>query len=149
MNNHLINIYYLLMVIDYVFLLLKLFLMYYLIVFPLKLIRRLYNSKSKSLMIVLGSGGHTAEIVTMLKKLDFNKFVKIFFVHSHNDANSVKKLQEHFDLQKYQQQIQILSLYRSRQVGQSYFSSIFTTLIAFAHSVLLILKTQPNLVSNT
>jgi len=97
-------------------------------------------------MIVLGSGGHTAEILTMLKKLDFNKFFRIYFVHSHNDINSVKKLQEQFDLQKFQDKIQILSLYRSRQVGQSYFSSIFTTLIAFAHSILLVLKTQPNLV---
>jgi beta-1,4-N-acetylglucosaminyltransferase len=136
------------MFIEYAFFLFKLILIYYLILFPLKLFRRLYNSKSKSIMIVLGSGGHTAEILTMLKKLDFNKFSKIFFVHPHNDVNSVKKLQEQFNLQIFQDKIQILSLYRSRQVGQSYFSSIFTTLIAFAHSILLVLKTQPNLVSS-
>lgn len=134
------------MLLNILYLFVKLILLYYVILIPVKIFRKIYHKKSKSIMIVLGSGGHTAEILTMLKKLDFNKFCKIFFVHSHNDTNSVRKLQEQFDLDKYKRKIEILSLYRSRQVGQSYFSSIFTTLIAFAHSVLLILKTRPNIV---
>ena len=125
----------------------KLILCYYAVFLPFKLCRKYVYSNSKSIMIVLGSGGHTIEIISMLKKLDFDKFVKIFFVHSNNDSNSLKKLHEHFDLNKIKSKVEFLSLYRSRQVGQSYFSSIFTTLFAFLHSLLLIIKTRPNLVS--
>ena len=129
-----------------VYLLIKVVLIYYTFSIPLKLWRRYYYSKVKSIMIVLGSGGHTTEIITMLKKLDFNKFVRIYFVHSHNDSNSVKKLRENIEIDKIKDKIEIMSLYRSRQVGQSYFSSIFTTLFAFLHSILLIIKTRHNLV---
>lgn len=40
-----------------------------------------------------------------------------------------------------------LSVYRSREVGQSYLSSIWTTILALLHSVALVAQVQPDIVS--
>ncbi len=104
---------------------------------------KLFNKKS--IMIVLGSGGHTGELLTMLKKLDLNKFSEIFFVSSLNDPRSESKVHEVLDL-KNKTNLKFLKIFRSRNVGQSFFSSIFTTLFALFHSVYLILKTRPNMI---
>ncbi len=114
----------------------------YLISYIIRLIRKnLFNKKS--IMVILGSGGHTGEMILMLKKLDFDKFDKVIFVHSNNDINSAKKLKESF---KITSNTIIKSIYRSRNVGQSYKSSIITTFVAFFHSVILILQNRPNMI---
>jgi len=98
-------------------------------------------------MIILGSGGHTGEILMMLKKLNFDKFNKIFFVSSHNDKNSETKAKEMlaFD-EKHDKHVQFFKVYRSRNVGQSYLTSILTTFISLMHSFYLMMITRPNLV---
>ena len=126
---------------------LKYVLLYYVIAYLLYFIRKLYAGNNKSIMIVLGSGGHTAELLIMLKKLDLKKFTNIIYVYSHNDVSSYKKISETITIPneivsrvKYQQ------VYRSRNVGQSYFTSIFTTILAFFHSCYIIFFHRPNLI---
>jgi beta-1,4-N-acetylglucosaminyltransferase len=103
-------------------------------------------------MIVLGSGGHTGELLIMLSKLELDKFSKIFFVSSHNDVRSEGKAKEVLNLNKSKIQknkkinIKFHKIYRSRNVGQSFFTSIFTTLYSMFQSTLLILKARPNLI---
>jgi beta-1,4-N-acetylglucosaminyltransferase len=107
---------------------------------------RILLYKGKSIMIILGSGGHTGELLIMISKLNIRKFEKVYFVISHNDNSSENKAKEllHID----DKRVQFLRIYRSRNVGQSYFSSIFTTQWALLHGVCLILKTRPNMVDH-
>lgn len=126
------------------FSIIKFILYYVVLMISINIIRK--KNKNKSIMIVLGSGGHTSELLIMIKRLDLNKFSRIFFVYSHNDSSSGNKIKENIDLDKYKDKIQTIQIYRSRNVGQSFKSSIFTTLISFIHSILIIIKTRPNMI---
>jgi beta-1,4-N-acetylglucosaminyltransferase len=123
---------------------LKIVLYYVVFMIGLNMLRRKYTDKS--IMIVLGSGGHTGELILMIKKLDLIKFNKIFFVYSHNDTSSANKIKENIDVEKHKQKIQYFQIYRSRNVGQSFKSSIITTIISFIHSAMIICKTRPNII---
>ncbi|NCP98587.1 hypothetical protein GW820_06965 [archaeon] len=126
----------------------KFIIIYFLIAFILSLFRKWYAQNKKSIMIVLGSGGHTAELLIMLKKLNLNKFEQIIFVYSHNDLSSLKKINETLDIPtNVKDKLIYQQIYRSRNVGQSYFSSIFTTIFAFIHSCYIIFFNRPNLVN--
>lgn len=123
------------------------FLLYYVIFMSLLNIFRVKIYEGKSIMIILGSGGHTGEILLILKKLDLYKFNKVFFVSSHNDKNSENKAKEMLALdEKENKHIYFLRVYRSRNVGQSYITSIITTIISLLHSFYILLITRPNLV---
>lgn len=134
--------------IDY-YLLIKFLIYYIMVMFTLQIIRK-YFTKDKSIMIVLGSGGHTGELLIMLTKLKLDKFSKIFFVSSHNDIRSEGKAKEVLRLEELNlrksKKIHFYKIYRSRNVGQSFFTSIFTTLFSMMQSVIVILKTRPNLI---
>ena len=98
-------------------------------------------------MIILGSGGHTGEILLMIQKLDFNKFSSCYFVSSHNDKNSENKAKESIPIDKYKRtKFIFLKIYRSRNVGQSFISSIPTTLYALLQSFFMLVKYRPNMV---
>ena len=119
---------------------------YFIIMFSLKIIRQKIFNK-KSIMIILGSGGHTGEILIMLSKLNFNKFTDVFFVSSHNDKSSENKVKETIKINDFKNtKFHFEKIYRSRNVGQSFKSSIFTTIYSFFQSLGIILKTRPNLV---
>ena len=128
-------------------LILKLILFYFIIMLGLKLIRKyLFNSK-KSIMIILGSGGHTGEILLMLKKLDYNKFSDCYLVSSHNDKNSENKAKESIEISKFTKtKFHFVKIYRARNVGQSFISSIPTTIYALLQSFYILIKYRPNLV---
>ena len=91
----------------------------------------------------MGSGGHTGEMAIMLKNLNFDKFDMIVFVYSNNDNNSIKKIKETFKITK---NVIFQTIYRSRNVGQSFKSSILTTILAFFHSFYIIIKHRPNMI---
>ena len=95
--------------------------------------------KGKTLMIVLGSGGHTGELLIMLKKLDFSKFSEIYVISSMNDKHSENKFREAFNVTKIEK-CNFFKIYRSRNVGQSFKSSIFTTIFSMLHSIFILLK---------
>ncbi len=101
--------------------------------------------RGKSIMIILGSGGHTLEILLMLKKLNLNLFTDVYFLHAHNDNTSKIKVGEIIDL-KNCNNYKFISVYRSRNVGQSFKSSIFTTIVSLFHSLYILLIIRPNLV---
>ena len=98
-------------------------------------------------MIILGSGGHTGEILLMIKKLDFNKFSSCYFLSSHNDKNSENKAKESIQIEKFKNtNFYFLKIYRARNVGQSFISSIPTTLYALFQSFFILIKYRPNMV---
>ncbi|KAM9993664.1 hypothetical protein ACTFIZ_011641 [Dictyostelium cf. discoideum] len=98
------------------------------------------NSKKKlKTMVVLGSGGHTTEMFYLLKKVDKNKFNPITYVLADSDKRSEDKIR----IEDTSSPI-IKKIPRSRNVGQSFFKSIFTTLIALFYSMLLVFKEKPD-----
>ncbi|KAI3838245.1 hypothetical protein MKW92_053063 [Papaver armeniacum] len=84
--------------------------------------------KSVSTLIVLGSGGHTAEMINLSHVLQRDRFTP---------RPGLDKLKE---------SAQFMQIYRSREVGQSYLTSIGTTLIALGHALLLMIKIRPQVV---
>ena len=126
---------------------LKLFIYYFSAMFILKLIRKYILNPKKSIMIILGSGGHTGEMLLMLKKLDFNKFSSCYFVSSHNDKNSETKTKESIDIESFKNtKFHFIKIYRARNVGQSFLSSIPTTIYSLIQSLFILVKTRPNMV---
>jgi beta-1,4-N-acetylglucosaminyltransferase len=109
---------------------------FYLVTFP--------STPSQSLMIILGSGGHTTEMLSILKSLNLSKFSIIHIVQASSDKTSLPKLYSEFP--SLPNTVQTHSFFRSRRVGQSYFSSIFTTLYSFLPAFLLIWRTSPGLI---
>lgn len=110
-------------------------------------------------MVVLGSGGHTTEMLSMIRPLDPKLFHPILFVKAQTDTTSLQRL-------KHQRMILsandnnnnrsndddttaplvVFDIPRSREVGQSYFTSIFTTLRSFVTCAGLVLYHRPRIV---
>ena len=96
--------------------------------------------KEKSIMIVFGSGGHTTEMLLMLERINIEAYLKVHLIIAKTDTWSLTKITEHFktkmknpisiDKLDKNSPITIWRVYRAREVKQSYFTSIFTTLRA-------------------
>ncbi|XP_023552178.1 UDP-N-acetylglucosamine transferase subunit ALG14-like [Cucurbita pepo subsp. pepo] len=108
--------------------------------------------KPVSTLIVLGSGGHTAEMLNVLSELQKDLFAPRFYIAAATDNMSLQKART------YENQLadktgaevdkiaQFMQIYRSREVGQSYFTSVWTTLIATLHALWLMLKLRPQVI---
>jgi len=94
-------------------------------------------------LVILGSGGHTSEMFRMLKGLDRDKY-KTKFVIANSDTYSENQLADFIGTKHPEEWINRLP--RSRKVGQSYFTSIFTTIIAFFYSIILFFKEMPDII---
>ena len=114
------------------------------------------KSDGAKLLVVIGSGGHTAEMVHILRSFlsdekkkknsrDFsNLFPKREYVFAVSDRTSVAKI-ERFEREEVKAgEYRNHFVPRAREVGQSYFTSIFTTLLAFWHSWRVYWKTKPD-----
>ncbi|KAM0934189.1 putative oligosaccharide biosynthesis protein Alg14 [Dioscorea sansibarensis] len=104
-----------------------------------------------STMIILGSGGHTAEMLSIVNVLNKERFSPRFYVAATTDNMSLQKAQVLEQSLLHQgkgnaEAAQFMQIYRSREVGQSYITSIGTSLIAIAHAIWLILKIRPQVI---
>ncbi|KAL3494640.1 oligosaccharide biosynthesis protein Alg14-like protein [Aspergillus germanicus] len=97
------------------------------------------------LLIVLGSGGHTAEMFSMLRriKLDPAKYTNRTYVVSSGDNFSATKAAEFestlVDRGAEPQSYNIVTVPRARRVHQSYLTAPFSTIRSF-YSCLLVLR---------
>jgi len=103
------------------------------------------------------AGGHTSEMIRFLKTLDIAKHSPRVYVVANTDKHSAQ-IATNFELHTVTQgsmvgsfiaanmQYNIRYIPRSREVGQSYFTSIFTTLVSLWSSLLLMLSERPDLV---
>ena len=99
-------------------------------------------------LVVLGSGGHTAEMLALLRRLDRARFAPLLYVLATTDHTSAQRL-EAFERDHAPPGARAPTLFRlprSREVGQSYLTSVATTLHATAHAVALVFRTMPSLV---
>ncbi|CAM6092487.1 unnamed protein product [Calypogeia fissa] len=111
------------------------------------------EQRSLKTLIVLGSGGHTAEILNVVRALNFERYQPRCYIAAVTDNHSLSKAQkveeaavsEKFGNQGYQQPA-YYRIYRSREVGQSYLTSIWTTLMAMADAFWLVIRIRPDVI---
>lgn len=97
---------------------------------------------SASMMAVLGSGGHTKELISLLEHLG-DKFYPRAYIVAHSDSLSVDKITEMQHRLNDTRYI-VFKLPRSREVQQSYKTSVYTTLKAICFAIPLVFKLRPN-----
>jgi beta-1,4-N-acetylglucosaminyltransferase len=109
-------------------------------------------SKPVSTLIILGSGGHTAEMLNLLAVLQKDKFNPRYYIAAATDNMSLQKamLLENSLASESGKDVadtaQFMKIYRSREVGQSYITSVWTTLIATVHALWLMIKIRPEVI---
>uniref|UniRef100_A0A0D3FJY8 UDP-N-acetylglucosamine transferase subunit ALG14 n=2 Tax=Oryza TaxID=4527 RepID=A0A0D3FJY8_9ORYZ len=105
-------------------------------------------------LIVLGSGGHTAEMMNVVTTLQKDRFTPRYYVAALTDNMSLQKAQVYeqslvrveVDKEEGVENAQFVQIYRSREVGQSYITSIATTLLATSHAIWIIIRIRPQVV---
>ncbi|CAF0806991.1 unnamed protein product [Brachionus calyciflorus] len=95
--------------------------------------------------VVLGSGGHTGEMMKLLSGTDLNLYRPIDFIVAETDKMSVEKVKQLEESTNQKLEYQINFIKRSRSVGQSYFTSVYTTIMAILYSIPLMFKLKPEL----
>ena len=98
--------------------------------------------------IVLGSGGHTSEMMRIIEGLKAAHYSPRLYLAASGDEMSLQKLKA-FETSNGTFEtaaVQVRTIPRARQVLQSYFTSIFTTLRAILSSFSIVLSFRPDLV---
>ena len=98
------------------------------------------NPSTIPTMIILGSGGHTCEMLKLASALDNEKYTPRTFVVAGSDSFSQQKAAE-FD-----PKAQVVIVPRSREVGQSWLTTVITTIHASVASFNVLLTHKPRLV---
>ncbi|KAF7633350.1 hypothetical protein Mgra_00007232 [Meloidogyne graminicola] len=101
-----------------------------------------------TLMAIMGSGGHTTEMIKLLRPTTYNEnnlFSKIIYVIADSDKLSNQKVLE-FEKNIENERFIIFKVPRARNVGQSFLSSIPTTLLASWHSIKVLWITRPDVI---
>ena len=98
-------------------------------------------------MVVLGSGGHTSEMFGLLKCLRQKtwKMQHPVYVVSATDKDS-EAVARKFEQDFAERRSVVAKIPRAREVGQSYFSSVLTTLSALRSSLLLVWRHNPGVI---
>ncbi|KAH9329934.1 hypothetical protein KI387_002042, partial [Taxus chinensis] len=110
------------------------------------------NGHSVRTLIVLGSGGHTAEMLNLVSVLNKERFYPRLYIAAATDSMSLARARtaEESGMEevggKLLQGAEYMSIYRSREVGQSYLTSVGTTLAATVHAMWLIFKIRPDMI---
>lgn len=105
--------------------------------------------KPLSTLIVLGSGGHTAEMLNLLAALQKDRFYPRYYIAAASDNMSLQKarsFESSSDDEMEKDKAEYMQIYRSREVGQSYITSVGTTLVAIAHALWLMIKIRPQVI---
>lgn len=99
--------------------------------------------------IVIGSGGHTSEMLYLVKALNPSRYSPRLYIMASSDTWSEQKVHEceddlkiQFDSRKYE----VFKIPRSRHVHQSYFSSIFTTIYSTLACIPIIFRSNPDVI---
>lgn len=103
------------------------------------------TSPAKTL-IVLGSGGHTAEMMAIVKRLNRENYSPRYYILASTDRTSEVKVLDYEEPNTSECDYQLLRINRSRHVGQSYLTSVFTTIRSTIESIPLVAKLQPELI---
>mmetsp|Transcript_49708 Transcript_49708/g.57364 ORF Transcript_49708/g.57364 Transcript_49708/m.57364 type:complete len:283 (-) Transcript_49708:128-976(-) len=106
-------------------------------------------------LVVLGSGGHTTEMLHLIKNLNPEYYDPIVLVIATSDKTSLRRVEAYphslpiKNKNNLTENINecIFRIPRSREVGQSYWTSILTTMYSFFFAFWLVgFKVQPDLI---
>lgn len=92
-------------------------------------------------LVVLGSGGHTTEMLQMIQHLDTKLYDPLIYVIAATDDTSERR----FKAFGGRLPSETFYIPRSREVGQSYITSVVSTLWACLFSFWLVAKIRPTL----
>lgn len=100
-------------------------------------------------VIVIGSGGHTSEMIYLIRSLNLNRYSPRLYLVASSDTWSEQKVHEFENNSKFkdiQSKYEVVKIPRSRKVHQSYFTSIFSTMYSTVVLVPDLLFFNPDLV---
>lgn len=103
------------------------------------------------IMVLFGSGGHSSEMLMLIEnaqlsaKLDRCDINKIICVISDDDRLVMEKINQQFGACKQRHKLETVAMQRPRKVGQSYLTSIWTTILGMFNSFNLVLTHKPQL----
>jgi beta-1,4-N-acetylglucosaminyltransferase len=92
-------------------------------------------------LVVLGSGGHTTEMLHLIKNLNSKKYAALTYIIAKTDSTSLRRVEAFGG----RQPDHICYIPRSREVGQSYITSLGTTLWSFLYAFGIVLRIRPDL----
>ena len=107
--------------------------------------RRKLDSQKIKTLVVLGSGGHTAEMLRLITAFDFDRYTPLTLVTAATDATSRAKAERELPREALAT-ARWAAIPRAREVGQSFGSSVPSTLRALFACVHLIWTAAPELV---
>ncbi|ENN75437.1 UDP-N-acetylglucosamine transferase subunit ALG14 homolog [Dendroctonus ponderosae] len=98
--------------------------------------------------ICIGSGGHTTEMLRLLQNVNLQNYSPRYYIIAQSDVTSLRKVQsfEESKHSKLNQEYFIISIPRSRSVGQSYFTSVLTTIASILYSVPIVVRLRFDLI---
>lgn len=109
-----------------------------------------FRSRPARTLAVLGSGGHTSEMIRLLSGLDAGRYRPLIYVVAETDATSLERVEVAAGEAKggggARMANVVYRIPRSREVGQSYATSVFTTLHSFLYAAWVVIRTRPDLV---
>ncbi|RLV87559.1 UDP-N-acetylglucosamine transferase subunit ALG14 [Meyerozyma sp. JA9] len=114
-----------------------------------KKIADVVSGSSKRIMIFLGSGGHTGEMLRILEKINIASLDRIWIASSGDNSslNKAKVYEEQHIGQENSTKVSFLTVPRARKVGESKLSAIGSTLRSFvATGVALYKAPKPDVV---
>ncbi|KAI8616117.1 oligosaccharide biosynthesis protein Alg14-like protein [Chytriomyces sp. MP71] len=101
----------------------------------------------KTLLVVLGSGGHTSEMLTLLATLDRSKFAPRVYCAADSDSLSLDKVRAGIERgQREGSDFVTVTIARSREVKQGWLSSFWTTLIATFYALSIWWQHKPDVI---
>lgn len=93
-------------------------------------------------LIVIGSGGHTAEMLRLMNNMNKIKFMPRLYLLADTDTTSRSRVENN----EIGLDWSIATIPRSRHVNQSYLTSIFSTIYAIFVTVPVVISFKPDLV---
>eukprot|EP01006_Ploeotia_vitrea_P018366 TRINITY_DN49754_c0_g1_i1.p1 TRINITY_DN49754_c0_g1~~TRINITY_DN49754_c0_g1_i1.p1 ORF type:complete len:257 (-),score=49.56 TRINITY_DN49754_c0_g1_i1:84-854(-) len=94
-------------------------------------------------MVVLGSGGHTAEMMSIFDRCDRRVYSPVVYVLAATDATSRVRVEAYEAAKGNADNVVFHAIPRAREVHQSWLSTPLTTLWACAYCVLSVLNFRP------
>ncbi|CAM9723641.1 unnamed protein product [Chrysoparadoxa australica] len=94
--------------------------------------------KGVKTMVVLGSGGHTSEMLHLVATLSSSVYHPLCYVVAQTDHTSIARIPT-------DREFTVKVIPRSREVGQSWSSTVWTTLVALFSSARLVFQERPDL----
>ncbi|KAI9361806.1 UDP-N-acetylglucosamine transferase subunit alg14 [Pilaira anomala] len=111
----------------------------------IKVLNKTKRTKPCKTCIVLGSGGHTAEMLQLIKSLDPERYTPRSYIVANTDKLSEEKAIE-YEQSLIKGSFDIYKIPRARKVGQSMSSVPWTMLLALLTCTKVLIQSWPDLI---